>query len=197
MLDLLETRLTAHGHAVFIDRQMTVGTEWSQEVKRQVRAADAVIPLLSAESIWSERLEDEVKAAHEAAQQQSGKPRILPVRLRYTDPLPEPLGAILDSIHYTLWEGPQDDERIVTELLEELRRPPTRRPRGPASGAIPPDSPFYILRPADAAFTSALMDRDGLVLIKGARQTGKTSLLARGLERVREAGMRVVVTDLQ
>ena len=33
--------------------------------------------------------------------------------------------------------------------------------------------------------------------MKGPRQVGKTSLLARGLHQAREAGARVVLTDLQ
>ena len=39
--------------------------------------------------------------------------------------------------------------------------------------------------------------RDSIVLVKGARQMGKTSLLARGLQQAREAGARVVLTDFR
>ncbi len=35
------------------------------------------------------------------------------------------------------------------------------------------------------------------MLVKGARQVGKTSLLARGLQQAREAGAKVVITDFQ
>src|SRR5262249_39824071 len=59
------------------------------------------------------------------------------------------------------------------------------------------DSPFYVQRPADATFRAALARHESIVLVKGARQMGKTSLLARGLQQAREAGDRVVVTDLQ
>jgi hypothetical protein len=38
---------------------------------------------------------------------------------------------------------------------------------------------------------------DSIVLVKGARQMGKTSLLARGLQHARTLGARVVTTDLQ
>ena len=48
VLNLLEAELRAQGHAVFIDRHLTVGVEWAKEIERQVRTADAVIPLLSA-----------------------------------------------------------------------------------------------------------------------------------------------------
>ena len=67
----------------------------------------------------------------------------------------------------------------------------------PVGGAMPLDSQFYITRPADEHFRAAIARRDSIVLIKGARQVGKTSLLARGLQQAREAGSRIVLTDLQ
>ena len=62
---------------------------------------------------------------------------------------------------------------------------------------MPLESSFYIVRTTDGEFQSAIARRDSIVLVKGARQVGKTSLLARGLERAREAGAKVVVTDFQ
>jgi class 3 adenylate cyclase len=203
LLKLLETRLAAAGYQIFIDRHMTIGVEWAREIERQVRSADAVVPLLSAASVQSEMLHYEVQIAHEAAQQQEGKPRLLPVRIQHTDPLPEPLAAILGPLHYTVWEGPADDERLVTEVIRALRSPPPPRaavPPGklePVGGAVPLDSPFYVVRPTDALFRAAMARQDSLVLVKGARQMGKTSLLARGLQQAREAGARVVLTDFQ
>ena len=67
----------------------------------------------------------------------------------------------------------------------------------PAGGALPLDSGFYIVRPVDELFQTALARRDSIVLVKGARQMGKTSLLARGLQNARGAGARVVLTDFQ
>jgi ribosomal protein L29 len=67
----------------------------------------------------------------------------------------------------------------------------------PVGGAVPLGSKFYIARPTDAEFHLAIARRDSIVLVKGARQVGKTSLLARGLQSAREAGARVVVTDFQ
>lgn len=65
------------------------------------------------------------------------------------------------------------------------------------TGAVPLGSRFYLARPSDDALTSAIDRREGMILIKGARQMGKTSLLARGLQRAREIGARAVSTDLQ
>jgi DNA-binding winged helix-turn-helix (wHTH) protein len=67
----------------------------------------------------------------------------------------------------------------------------------PVGGAMPLDSPFYIARPADEQFRAAIVRRDSIVLIKGARQAGKSSLLARGMQQAREAGLRLVLTDFQ
>ena len=43
----------------------------------------------------------------------------------------------------------------------------------------------------------AIRRQDSVIRIYGARQVGKTSLLARGLEQARAAGTRVVITDFQ
>ena len=65
------------------------------------------------------------------------------------------------------------------------------------SGAVPLDSKFYIVRDTDGDFLQAIKRRDSIVLVKGARQMGKTSLLARGLQQARAAGSAVVLTDFQ
>lgn len=67
----------------------------------------------------------------------------------------------------------------------------------PESGAVPLHSPFYVPRRTDAEFHRALQRGDSIVLLRGPRQTGKTSLMARGLQEASAAGARVVLTDLR
>jgi DNA-binding winged helix-turn-helix (wHTH) protein len=67
----------------------------------------------------------------------------------------------------------------------------------PVGGAMPLGSSFYMVRPEDEQLHDALGRQDSVVLIKGARQIGKTSMLARGIQDAREAGARVVLTDFQ
>lgn len=62
---------------------------------------------------------------------------------------------------------------------------------------MPLHSRFYITRRTDEKFQAAIAKRDSIVLVKGARQIGKTSLLARGLQQARQAGGSVVLTDFQ
>jgi len=113
------------------------------------------------------------------------------------------------------WRSPTDDRALVeliSERISELSanrlecsaasageshsppRPPVLEPLG---GAVPLESKFYIERATDVAFRTAVDRCDSLILVKGARQMGKTSLLARGLAQAREAGCRVVLTDYQ
>ena len=197
VLKLLEERLKA-SYEVFIDRRMSVGVEWAREIERQIRMADAVIPLLSATSTHSEMLAYEVEIAHEAAQQ-NGKPRLLPVRVNYEAPLPGPLGSILTPLQYAHWASREDDERLVAEITQALVTPPRLMPKKleAEGGAVPLDSEFYVVRPTDHEFLSAIERRDSVVLVKGARQMGKTSLLARGLHLARGMGAHVVLTDFQ
>src|SRR5262249_32645728 len=105
VLNLLEAGLLGQGHDIFLDRHLPIGVAWAQEIERQVRSADAVIPILSQAAVHSEMLDFEIRTAHEAAQAGGGKPRILPIRVRYTDSLPDSMEAILKPIQYTLWES--------------------------------------------------------------------------------------------
>jgi hypothetical protein len=80
--------------------------------------------------------------------------------------------------------------------------PKATTPHPPAAidsvgGAVPLNSHFYIARAADVEFIRAVSRQESIVLVKGARQMGKTSLLARGLQRAREVGAKIVLTDMQ
>ena len=198
VLGVLEFGLRQAGYNVFVDRHLRVGVEWAREIERQVRDADAVIPLLSSLSIQSEMMSMELQIAAESALQQFGKPRILPVRIGSEISLSEPLLSILGRLQYATWNSPADDERLLTDLLEGLNtKERLTAKREMPGGAVPLDSRYYIVQPTDIEFYEGLERQDGLLLVKGARQMGKTSLLARGLQLAREAGKTVVFIDLQ
>jgi hypothetical protein len=206
VLSLLESGLRAAGHQVFIDRHLKVGDEWAIEIKRQVQQSDAIIPLLSRNSVKSEMLAEELEEASKSAQQNAGKPRILPVRVTYekglsTDEqvLPEPFFSVLGHLQYQPWESEADDSELLARVLESLAAKVQRTivPEQEPGGADRLDSPYYIDRPTDLRFRDALDHQDSIVLIKGARQMGKTSLLARGLKYARDKGKKVIPCDLQ
>lgn len=64
-------------------------------------------------------------------------------------------------------------------------------------GAMPLDSAFYIKRHCDYQLKEAIDRKDNCILIRGPRQMGKTSLLARGLMEARQQGYREAHTDYQ
>lgn len=64
-------------------------------------------------------------------------------------------------------------------------------------GAMPLDSPYYIARAADDEFRDAIARGTSIVLVKGPRQVGKSSLLARALADARGSHAAVVFTDVQ
>jgi hypothetical protein len=92
--------------------------------------------------------------------------------------------TVADKIRALLWSRPAPEADAYAKLE-------------PVGGAMPLDSEFYIVRPADDEFRAAIARQDSIVLIKGARQVGKTSLLSRGLQQARGARAKVVLTDLQ
>src|ERR1017187_3213481 len=95
LVRLIQSELASRGCSVFIDRHLNMGVEWAREIETRIRSADA---------IQSEMLAFEIETAHETAHLEQGRPRLLPVRVNYTGPLPEPLASILEPIQYFLWE---------------------------------------------------------------------------------------------
>ncbi len=199
VVELLEKQMPELGFRVFIDRHLTIGVQWAQAIEREIRGADAVIVVLSEKSAVSEIVLFELQTAIDQFQQ-TGKPKILPIRVGADEPVDGDAGALLNPYHYALWRGPEDDETLLHALHKALTSQPESKaePRlERVGGAMPPDSPFYVTRPTDQEFVQALLERDSIVLVKGARQIGKTSLMARSLRTASEKGIRVVWTDLQ
>ncbi|MBC7808961.1 MAG: AAA-like domain-containing protein, partial [Akkermansiaceae bacterium] len=94
-------------------------------------------------------------------------------------------------------------QTLTDRLAEESARPavvaaPLPRPSDlaaavpePSSGAILPGSSYYIERAADRHILQAIRRGDGLILVKGPRQIGKTSLIAQTVARLRSEERRV------
>jgi serine/threonine protein kinase len=200
--DLLEARLADQNCEVLADKSVTFSVQWAREIEDNIQHSDAVVVLLTEASVQSEMLGYEVELAHLSAQR-SGKPLMLPVRLNFTGPLPDPLGSLLAKCRCLKWTNRNDDERLVSELAVALtasaqpRPSETRISLEASGGAVPLDSHFYVVRSTDEEFQKAITRGDSIVLVKGARQIGKTSLLARGLQQARQSGARVVLTDFQ
>jgi len=91
------------------------------------------------------------------------------------------LFAATDAIGAPL---PQADPRLVPQLVLE-------------TGTMQLDSPFYIRRASDAAMQQQIHRVGDTTVVKGARQMGKSSLLARALSMAQQNRQQAVYFDLQ
>jgi AAA domain-containing protein/TIR domain-containing protein len=210
---------------VFIDQTMTVGTDWAREIEEQLGRSDYLIVFLSKDSVQSEMVRGEIETAQRLAHERSGKPRILPVRVAFHDPLQYPLSAYLNRIQWAMWESEADTPRLITELSKaiegEAHLPsPTPAPGDPkgelpaptalaqplkldpkqvdsTEGTMDPQSYFYVTRSSDSIALNAIQRQGVTITIKGPRQMGKSSLLMRTMESAVKAGKRVVFLDCQ
>ncbi len=175
-----------------------VGAILAQE--QAIHRADLVLPLVSAATVHSEMLAYTVQVALEAAQHQ-GRPRVLPVWLTEPTGIQGVLVPLVSDLPSLRWSG--SAERVAGEIRDALRNPGVllssqwRRELTPPTGVLPLESRFYVPRDTDELFAAAIDRQDSIVRIKGARQMGKTSLLARGLSVARAQGKRVLLTDFQ
>lgn len=200
VLTMLESSLQGKGHYIFIDRHLKIGVEWAKAIEQQIRAADVVLAILSDAATGSEMLEYEIDTAIDE-QKKRGKPFLLPIRVG-TDKIVEgPLGVFVNGLNFSIWHGPQDNHRVVAEVVSAITEPPAAKPEEhqlePVGGAMSPTSEFYIERDTDLEFAKALRAGESILLVKGPRQIGKTSLLGRGARLVKELGLRSTVTDFQ
>ena len=210
----LEARLAEKGCRVFLDRRPEMDIKWAQEIDRQVQQADIVVPLISRSSINDDMLLALLHAANDARQVGDSKPRISPVRVSYDGPLPERIGYLLSTLPFISWQRPEDEDGVVSFILQSSgAQPAAPEPQTQAysaglprnlsedleayGGLVPLKSRFYIERDADRPFLAAIAQRHSVVLLKGARQIGKSSLLARGLHQAENTGARVALTDFQ
>jgi hypothetical protein len=158
---------------------MSIGVEWAREIETQIRSSDVVVALLSENSIHSEMVEHELTIAHEAGQAQDGVPRIVPVRLAYDGDLPPSMANIVNPLRQLRWTSPEDNDRLSADVSAAvLSSAPAlgdaKLLAAPVGGAVPLDSAFYIARDTDDLFHRAVTRHDSIVLIKGARQMGKS-----------------------
>jgi hypothetical protein len=113
----------------------------------------------------------------------------------------EALNSILARVGEEIRRGmARDAVAVCTESTATLREgghsigpksPFDARQHEETRGAMPAGSRYYIERAADQQLRQAIDQGDILILVRGARQVGKTSLFVRGLDQARRRGCRV------
>ena len=112
--------LGREGHSVFIDVEMVPGTDWPDAISAQIREAEFFVVLLSKASLAKgSYVPAETLVAH-VHHEQTGSPRVVPVRLKYTENLPLQLAGKIGNIHDIRWRSSADNDAALSKLLEAI-----------------------------------------------------------------------------
>ncbi len=120
---------------VFIDTRIPGGQPWGEIIDRELHTADYLIPLLSANSVKSPMVLDEVEQAHQL-NREFRRPGIIPVRLDDTQ-FTYPLRPYISRFQQLKWNGPHDTPRVIAETLRAVDyKPPSFGPSRERMGLI-------------------------------------------------------------
>ena len=119
LVDELDRFLTGHGHDVFLDSRIKPGADWVAEIETHLEGCLYFIVFISAASIGSEMVREEIRRAHVLYKKKPEKYTIIPIRLDYDGSLPYVPGAYLNSFQYLKWK-PGDDFKVIAQQVLEV-----------------------------------------------------------------------------
>lgn len=191
--------LRADGHETTNDGFEPKNVAWARALEERIRSADTVVAFVPDTPEESEFLEYQIEIAMDE-QRKRGRPHILPVWLNERSTPSGSLFALSRNLGQAVWHGPGDNARVVSEvrtaLASGLGEVEAERLE-PGGGAVPIESKFYVRRSADNEFEETVRQRESIILVKGPRQIGKTSLISRGIEMIAQSTWRTALTDFQ
>ena len=223
----LETALSAIGHTVFTaENNIRLGDNWFDRINFFLQECDYLLLLLPPTGNQSELLTYQVQQAKELQDSRPDrKPIILPIRVGF--PLNAPLNHDLRGYLYRIkqreWKTTADTPIIIEEVLNLLAEKPApvteqtedltqkqlleissdeiplpaAEPELPG-GQVDVASQFYVERPPiEERCYQTIVQPSALIRIKAPRQMGKTSLMARILDRGTRQGYCTVPLTFQ
>jgi hypothetical protein len=210
--------LQRHQHTVFMaGESIKWGETWPEKVQQALNKCDYFLVLLSEKSAKSEMVIQEIKTAKKLHDNsQTDKPRILPLRIDLSfDPqtLPYDVSSYLDRLQQVSYQQGSDLWPVLAKLYEIIGNNPISStpslstapsPFVNPSGTIPLNDPFYIERKfghsqltVENDCLGAIEKPSALISIRGPRQLGKSSLMARILHHARQQGNQIAFVSFQ
>ncbi len=197
--EALRAAFIADGHEVWNDENETSGVAWAKQIEARIRDSDAIIAVVSHAIASNELLQYELEIAAEERRNR-GRPHILPVWVDEPEAGNPPPVLLSQSLYQPVWAGEGHTEEVMKEVRtilaggQAVREADRLDTTGRESAT---DANYYVRRAADDAFENAIRNRESIVLLKGPRQIGKTTLLGRGIGLVDNLGWRLAATDFQ
>ncbi len=191
----IERYLTSHGVLVFRDAQIKIGEEWAQLIDSHLASSSFLVVLVSQESMQNRNVCEEVLRAHKRGLS------ILPVRVDSSE-VPIHIASIIGALQtrYLERDGIAAICSEIAELVQRAEAPcetPDELQQAPETGTVSLDSPYYVRREVDGRIEQRLRGRGSTILLRGARQVGKSSLLVRAAATAETTGRRVSRIDFQ
>jgi hypothetical protein len=224
VVDYLVENLSDLGYTLFIDTEsLRAGENWLERIDQELKVSDFLVVLLSRASADSEMVKSEIHRAYEY-RKLNGSPRVIPIRVAYDEMLPFSISAYLNPLQYIAWDSERDNDRVARELVEAIQGVlPVKESREKTSavveekiskpvpefdarlldelrepgGTVRLQDKFYIERDQDRRMENEMKRLGSTVTIRAARQTGKSSLLVRGLNRAEQVGAKTILLDMQ
>ena len=184
------------------DKSIELGEIWSQRIMEELEACDYFFILLSANSIMSDMVTEELRRAKDLFNKRA-KPIILPVRLKlgYDEVFNYEISGYLNRVQQKHWNGDEDTDKLGNEVLKIINNkrnnlletdttpdlqasglnllPPDNAPLKTPNGSVALNSPYYIARKGEESFVQQILWTGSLLKIKAPRKFGKSSLLIR------------------
>ena len=136
LASFLYAALTSQGYSVFKDEErIPTGADYGEVISSEIPKSDFFIVLLTKASTGRGWVVAEIEMAAKLSENLAGHPRILPVRLTYTQALPIRLQAAIGHLQHFAWNDATDNEKLLGAILTELA------PRRDAAGAPSPRGP--------------------------------------------------------
>lgn len=187
---VLSAELRRIGLDTIAHRENLADAGWTSALERRLLKSRAVLFLESEHAAANEAIQAEVELA--LALESREELRIVTLRKDGGPPL------LRDRLPAAQWSDQSDVRTLARQVVAALEGGPAARPELELSGgAVPLESKYYIERDADRRMAGALAHGEGLLLVQGPRQIGKTSLLARAMQAFRTVGRCVAHCDLQ
>lgn len=160
----------ADRHEVFCDIGLEIGKPWAAEVEASLANADYFVIFLSAEATSSRTMTEEARRAVKR-QDETGRPRILPVLLAYHfDEVGLELSALLKPFQaITYWHTPED----TSDVIEDLQRVFSGAWSPPATEVAPALSRYRVSTARAARIQEVFVPPPGVEKARDLLRSGK------------------------
>jgi hypothetical protein len=95
------------------------GGEWSHTIENEITSCDFFVVLLTKTSVAPGYVVEETLIARER-ELRAERPKILPVRVAYTQNLPLYLRGAIGHLQYIEWSDPGDNDTLLSQLLQRI-----------------------------------------------------------------------------